>query len=131
MIFYVKNALINGPLTFQRRSQASVHGCVYFCASPDLDQPAYTPEVTTPVVGKTSSSYCLSIYRPVVLNLGSIEPQGFGESISRVRRRSHTHTLVITYVQYLCFEEIIFFLNYEGFGECTDEPCRVQYLQQG
>src|SRR4029434_400384 len=31
---------------------------------------------------------------------------------------------------YLCFEEIIFyFSNYEGFGECTDEACRVQYLQ--
>ena len=28
------------------------------------------------------------------------------------------------------FEEIIFyFSNYEGFGECTDEACRVQYLQ--
>ena len=31
---------------------------------------------------------------------------------------------------YLCFEEIIFyFSNYEGFGECTDEARRVQYLQ--
>ena len=33
---------------------------------------------------------------PVVLNLGSIEPQGFGESVSGVRRRSrHTHTLCV------------------------------------
>ena len=30
----------------------------------------------------------------------------------------------------ICFEEIIFyFSNYEGFGEFTDEACRVQYLQ--
>ena len=26
-------------------------------------------------------------YKPVVLNLGSIEPQGFGESVSGVRRQ--------------------------------------------
>ena len=30
----------------------------------------------------------------------------------------------------ICFEEIVFyFSNYEGFGECTDEASRVQYLQ--
>ena len=23
----------------------------------------------------------------------------------------------------------LIFFNYEGFGECTDEACRVQYLQ--
>ena len=37
-----------------------------------------------------------------------------------------------TYNTYICFEEIIFyFSNYEGFGECSDEACRVQYLQSG
>ena len=29
-----------------------------------------------------------SLFKPVVLNLGSIEPQGFVESVSEVRQRS-------------------------------------------
>ena len=84
----------------------------------------------------------------MVLNLGSIKPQEFGESISRVRRRSHTHThththtLVINYVQYLCFEEIIFLfitegsvnaqMNLAGFStsnKVKKDWVRVKYLQ--
>ena len=93
----------------------------------------------------------------MVLNLGSIEPQGFVESLSGVRQGSrhtqyspvHTSNVgpFLSAVKklaadnlathnfsniYLCFEEIIFyFSNYEGFGECTGEACRVQYLQYG
>ena len=43
---------------------------------------------------------------------------------------SDTWFILCTNKIYLCFKEIIFYLsNYEGFGECTDEACRVQYLQ--
>ena len=56
--------------------------------------------------------------------------QGFGRgqdthSIARI-----TLAILGRFYIYLYFEEIIFyFSNYEGFGECTDEVCRVQYLQ--
>ena len=30
---------------------------------------------------------------------------------------------------YVLKKSYLFFSNNEGFGECTDEACRVQYLQ--
>ena len=49
---------------------------------------------------------------------GSVsQSQGFGGGHTHTHTR-HTHI-------------IFYFSNYEGFGECTDETCGVQYLQQG
>ena len=56
--------------------------------------------------------------------------QGFGRGQDTHSIARFTLAMSGRFYIYLCFEEIIFyFSNYEGFGECTDEACRVQYLQ--
>ena len=41
----------------------------------------------TDTTRKKETPWIAYVYKPVVLNLGSIEPQGFGESVSKVRRQ--------------------------------------------
>ena len=86
----------------------------------------------------------------VVLNLGSIKPQGFIESVffnNTIFWNScfvgfcslNTVILCATDAWFiLCTNKIytyvlkksyLIFSNYEGFSECTDEDSRVQYLQ--
>ena len=56
--------------------------------------------------------------------------QGFGRGQDTHSIARFTLAMSGRFYIYLCFEEIIFyFSNYEGFGECTDEARRVQYLQ--
>ena len=64
----------------------------------------------------------------MVLNLGSIEPQRFGESVSGVHEleilnnKSKKNKIRDT--------DFIFF-KYKGFDECMYGTCGVQYLQHG
>ena len=64
----------------------------------------------------------------MVLNLGSIEPQGFGESVSGVRRQE---ILSNKSKKNIIHDTHFIFSNYEGFDECMYGTYGVQYHQQG
>ena len=64
---------------------------------------------------------------PVVRIMGSTEPQGFGESVSGVRRQE----ILSNKSKKINFTIRILFNNYQGFDECMYGTCGVQYLQQG
>jgi len=67
-----------------------------------------------------------SSYSPVVLNLCSIEPQGFGESVSGFRRQE----ILSNKTKKKYSRHTFYFTHYEGFDNCKDETYGVQYLQQ-
>ena len=66
--------------------------------------------------------------RSVVLTLGSIEPQGFGGSVSGVRQKE---ILSNKSKKKYNSRHTFYFSNYEGFDEYTYGTCRVRYFQQG
>ena len=96
----------------------------------------------------------MKLLNTVVFKLGSIEPQGFVESVSGVRQRSRIlifielgfwvvkftfcwfcvqlmHGSFCALIKYIAVLKKSYYIcsNDEGFGECTDEACGVQYLQ--
>ena len=94
-----------------------------------------------------TSQYCCLSYRAVALNLGSIEAQGFGESVSGDRQFCSSNTVIVcvddarysfctntVYSYNLCLEfeaKRHIFSNYEGHGEFMYRTCGIRYLQKG
>ena len=62
------------------------------------------------------------------LKLGPIEPRGSVSQCQRFGKGPMVH-FVCLYNMRLCVKEMIYSFNYEGFGECMDRICGVQYLQ--
>ena len=89
--------------------------------------------------------FCWIGLKIMVLNLRSIEPQGFGESISgfsglihltcMIRDVTLCFAIMCINTEYICFEfdekNTFYFSNYQEFDECMYGTRGVQYLQQG